>query len=48
MEIKISNEILDIFQLKNHEYLVDSTYYDLSSGQQEYKLYLCVTVTLLL
>jgi len=39
MEIKISNEFLDNFKLKNHEYLVDVSYYDLPSGQQEYKLY---------
>tara|TARA_B110000971_G_scaffold4082_1_gene4145 strand:- start:11918 stop:12511 length:594 start_codon:yes stop_codon:yes gene_type:complete len=39
MEIIISNNILDDFLLKNHDYLVDTTYYDLPSGQQEYRLY---------
>lgn len=43
MEIPISNCILDSFQLKNHEYLVDPTYYDLLSGQQEYRLYSYLT-----
>ena len=43
MEIHISNNILDSFHLKNHEYLVDSTYYDLPSGKQEYKLYSYLT-----
>ena len=39
MKITISNSILDNFVLKNKEYLVDETYYDLPSGQQEYHLY---------
>jgi len=39
MNITISNSFLDNFQLKNKEYLVDETYYDLPSGQQEYHLY---------
>lgn len=43
MEIHISNDILDNFSLKNHEYLVDPTYYDLPSGKQEYKLYSYLT-----
>lgn len=43
MEIHISNDILDKFKLKNHEYLVDPTYYDLPSGKQEYRLYSYLT-----
>jgi len=43
MEIQISNDILNKFKLKNHEYLVDPTYYDLPSGKQEYKLYSYLT-----
>jgi hypothetical protein len=43
MKIKISNEILDKFELKNHKYLVDTNYYDLKSGQQEYRLYSYLT-----
>jgi hypothetical protein len=43
MKIKISNEILDNFELKNHKYLVDPNYYDLKSGQQEYRLYSYLT-----
>lgn len=43
MEIHISNDILDKFKLKNHQYLVDPTYYDLPSGNQEYKLYSYLT-----
>lgn len=39
MKINISNNILDNFILKNYEYLVDTRYYNLPSGQQEYKLY---------
>jgi len=39
MQVQISNSILDNFQLINKEYLVDKTYYDLPSGQQEYHLY---------
>jgi predicted O-methyltransferase YrrM len=39
MIITISNSFLDNFPLKNKEYLVDETYYDLPSGQQEYHLY---------
>lgn len=43
MIIPISNEILNNFQLKNQEYLVDISYYDLPSGQQEYRLYSYLT-----
>ena len=39
MIIQLSNEILDNFNLKNHEYLVDAKYYDMESGKQEYRLY---------
>jgi predicted O-methyltransferase YrrM len=39
MNIPISNKILDNFKLKNHEYLVSNSYYDLNSGEQEYRLY---------
>jgi hypothetical protein len=41
--ISISNKTLDEFSLKNHEYLVDSTYYDDKSGIQEYRLYSYLT-----
>lgn len=41
--VHLSNAILDKFNLKNHEYLVDPTYYDLPSGNQEYKLYSYLT-----
>ena len=37
--ILISNSILDDFSLINHEYLVDTDYYDLKSGVNEYRLY---------
>jgi predicted O-methyltransferase YrrM len=43
MIIPISNNILDNFQLKNHNYLVDKSYYDLVSGEQEYRLYSYLT-----
>ena len=39
MNIKISNKILDDFQLINHEYLFETTSYDELSGNQEYRLY---------
>jgi len=39
MIIPISNEILDTFQLKNHEYMVNPDYYVNKSGDQEYRLY---------
>ena len=41
--IKISNEILDNFELKGHKYLVDQEYYDLRSGVNEYRLYSYLT-----
>ena len=37
--ILLSNKLLDDFTLINHEYLVDSDYYDLKSGINEYRLY---------
>ena len=39
MIIPISNNILDNFQLINQEYLVKREYYELKSGDQEYRLY---------
>ena len=39
MRIVLSNRLLDNFVLKNQEYLVEKKYYDLQSGQQEYRLY---------
>ena len=39
MKIPISNKILDDFQLINHEFLVETQYYDHKSGDQEYRLY---------
>ena len=39
MNITISNQFLDNFQLKNKEFLVEETYYEQPSGQQEYHLY---------
>ena len=39
MNIPISNKILDEFSLKNHQYLPSPMYYDLKSGEQEYRLY---------
>lgn len=39
MNITLSNELLDKFELKNQDFLVDKNYYDLKSGQQEYRLY---------
>ena len=39
MRIPLSNRLLDNFVLKNQEYLVEKKYYDLQSGQQEYRLY---------
>ena len=39
MNIILSNELLDKFELKNQDFLVDKNYYDLKSGQQEYRLY---------
>ena len=43
MIIPISNEILDNFKLINQEYLVDKDFYDLKSGNQEYRLYSYLT-----
>lgn len=43
MEIIIDNNTLDNFNLKNHDYLVDLNYYDLSSGTNEYRLYSYLT-----
>lgn len=37
--IPLSNHVLDEFTLINHEYLVDSDFYDLKSGINEYRLY---------
>ena len=39
MEILLNNTILDEFEMTNFEYLVTPTYYNLKSGQQEYRLY---------
>ena len=39
----VSNTILDNFTLKNHEFLVKKEYYDVLSGQQEYRLYSYLT-----
>lgn len=39
VEIILSNEILDNFIMNNYEYLVTPTYYELKSGEQEYRLY---------
>ena len=41
--IRLNNEILDNFELKNHEYLVDREYYDFKSGTNEYRLYSYLT-----
>lgn len=43
MLINISNELLDNFPLMNQDYLPDVTYYDLRSGEQEYRLYSYLT-----
>jgi len=37
--IKISNDILDNFSLKNKEYLINKNYYENFSGLNEYRLY---------
>ena len=39
MIIQLSNEILDKFNLKNQDYLVNQKNYDMESGKQEYRLY---------
>lgn len=43
LTIKISNEILDNFELKGHEYLFHKKYYDFKSGVNEYRLYSYLT-----
>lgn len=43
MIIPISNEILDNFNLKNYEYLVEQKHYQDKSGVQEYRLYSYLT-----
>ena len=43
MFISLSNESLDNFKLINEDYLTDKEYYDLKSGQQEYRLYSYLT-----
>ena len=43
MIIPISNKILDEFNLKNYEYLVNKNYYSEKSGVQEYRLYSYLT-----
>ena len=39
MEILLDNFILDDFKMTNFEFLVTPTYYNLKSGEQEYRLY---------
>lgn len=39
MVINLNNLYLDEFKMINFEYLVTSTYYNLNSGEQEYRLY---------
>jgi len=43
MKIILSNIILNNFQLKNHEFLVNTKHYDDLSGVQEYRLYSYLT-----
>ena len=43
MNILLLNDILDKFQLKNSEYLIDSRFYSEKSGTQEYRLYSYLT-----
>jgi len=43
MFISLSNDSLDNFKLINEDYLTDKEYYDLKSGQQEYRLYSYLT-----
>lgn len=38
-KIILNEAVLNNFNLKNHEYLVNSVYYDLPSGTNEYRLY---------
>ena len=42
-QIVLNKTILNNFELKNHEYLVNKIYYDLSCGKQEYRLYSYLT-----
>ena len=39
MEILLDNSLLDNFKMTNYNYLVTPTYYNLKSGEQEYRLY---------
>lgn len=39
MNILLNNQLLDNFEMKNMEYLVTPTYYNMKSGTQEYRLY---------
>ncbi len=39
IDIELNNSILNNFQLQNFEYLVDNNWYNLKSGEQEYRLY---------
>jgi predicted O-methyltransferase YrrM len=39
MNILLNNHQLDNFEMKNMEYLVTPTYYNMKSGTQEYRLY---------
>ena len=41
--ITLNNNILDNFELKNHEYLVNNNYYNNKSGINEYRLYSYLT-----
>ena len=43
MNIILDNKELDNFVMKNCEYLVTDTYYNLKSGKQEYRLYSYLT-----
>jgi predicted O-methyltransferase YrrM len=43
MSIYITNQVLDNFDLINRDYLVAQDFYDLKSGQQEYRLYSYLT-----
>ena len=38
-KIVLNKIVLDNFNLKNHKYLVNSNYYDLPAGTNEYRLY---------
>jgi len=39
MNIILKNSSLNAFEMQNHDYLVDTTYYNLEAGQAEYRLY---------